>query len=215
MTAQPLIVGFEGPCLVGKTYIIKQLTMKLKALGWQVLCIPEYTEYAGGYRNLPPLYPENATAAKKNAQLLLELEGKRRQDIQYWIDHQWNHMPSIVLVDRLLLTCLFIARRVNDSIGYRTILKAIKARQMIIPGLTVFLRMTLSPEEYARRLHTRHLFKNSAIIYDPAGYEEFFTSFSNKILPIQPLCYDSTNAPGILDGVFQKAMEVLHDGSPT
>jgi thymidylate kinase len=215
MTAQPLIVGFEGPCLVGKTYIIKQLAGKLEARGWQVLCIPEYTEYAGGYRNLPPLFPENATRAKKNAQFLIELEGKRRQDIEVWIDRQQNHTPSIVLVDRLLLTCLLIARRVNDSIGYETILKAIKARQMIIPGFTIFLRMTLSPEEYARRLRTRILFENSDVIYDPAGYEAFFTSFSEKILSIQPLCYDSTNADGIFDGVFHKAMEVFRDGSPT
>ena len=215
MTVQPFIVGVEGPCLTGKSTIIKHLTGKFEAHGWQVLCIPEYGQYAGGRENLPPLISENATAAKKNAEFLIELEGKRRQDIQSWNTRQQHHTPSIVFVDRLLLACLLIARRVNDVTAYETLLEAINARQMIIPDLMVFLRMTLSPEEYERRLSTRTLSENAEVIYDPTGYEEFFTSFRERILPIHSLSYDASSAGSVFDDVFRKATEGLHDHNPT
>lgn len=214
MPVPPFIVAFDGPCLTGKTSIIKQLTGEFEAHGWQVLYIPEYGQYAGGRENLPPLHARDAAESKKSAQFLIELEGKRRQDIQDWIDRQQDHRPSLVLVDRLLVTCLLMARRVNDATGYEALLESVNAGQMLVPDLMVFLRMTLGPEEYARRLSTRTLSETSNVVYDPMGYEEFFTSFSETIYPLHSLYVDSTDVALIVDSVFRKATEALRDGSP-
>jgi len=213
MSKHPLIIALEGPCLAGKTTMIERLRTTFESAGWSVFCVPEYTVYAGGHKNLPDLYPKNDLAAKNNAEFLVDLENERLKDVQAWTVEHYGTRESVVLVDRLLFSCLFVQRRTGDKVGYDVLLQAAKSRRMIVPHLTVFLRISASAEEYESRLSTRKLFSNWEVIYSPVGYEEFFINIYQEILSASPKCYDSVSIDRIIADVYQKALEVIRNGS--
>lgn len=194
-----LIVGFEGPSLAGKTTIVEELYNQLRNEKYPIFCINEYVKYAKGHENFPPLFPDNDDVARQSAEYFINLECKRYQELQQWLDSQNNDLVPIVLVDRLLVTCLAKKRDANDLVGYKIILNAIKKNRMIIPDITIFLMLNVSRGEYERRLKERVLFENWDKIYNPKNeYEKFFRHFNDMILNINTYYSESSDVDKIL-----------------
>jgi thymidylate kinase len=200
MTTKPLLVGFEGPCLAGKTAVIRTVHKRLATTGWAVLDIPEYTVYAGGHQNLPGVIPPNDKAAVQYARFFIDLEAQRRKDISRWLAAKANDR-AIVLIDRLILSCLIVQQRVDDKVGAAQILGAIARGLVILPDLTVFLRLSAGQEEYAQRLAQRAAFPNSHVVYEPSGYEDFFRHFNAEVANLNPFYFDSSQTDHILDAI--------------
>jgi len=120
----------------------------------------------------------------------LELEDRRRKDIEDWEKTQIGNL-GVVLIDRLLVSCAIVQQRVGDRIGYATMVDAVDQGKMIVPHRTFFLRLTDDSEEYKRRKQQRIPFENSDIVYDPTGYEAFFRYWNENHVDLHPMYFDS------------------------
>jgi thymidylate kinase len=179
-----LIVGFEGPCLAGKTTTIRSLYERFTKRGLLVLYLREFTEMAGGHGHLPPVIPQTNSAARASASFFINLEQLRRYNLCQWLANIAKGSNSIVLVDRLLFTCMGIRKAIKDYIGYQLILRAAKQGKAIIPDSTIFLELPKSKEEVQRRLACRDKFENSDLLYDPAGYDDFFRYVDRELFAL-------------------------------
>jgi thymidylate kinase len=176
------IIGFEGPCLAGKTTTVKSLLRKLNHHGLHVIHLKEYTELAGGHEKMPELIPNNKKESKKSAKFFIDLENRRKGEIDRW-KHYGQHTDSIVfLVDRLLTSCLVLRLKVNDYIGYKELRSAISKGRWIKPDITFLLDLPASKSEIAKRRKQRVEFRHSSIIYDPDGYNDFIGKFSKELI---------------------------------
>jgi len=212
MMQKPFIAGFAGPCLAGKSTTIRRLKNQFEKKGWSVLCIPEYVEYVGkGPNRWPSLFPRNEMIARQGAEFFVELEKRRRQEIEHWVTNHNSNSTSIILVDRLLVFCLAVKRKVNDLIGYETLLNAVKAGRMIVPDVTFFLRLSISKEEYKRRLKSRTLSQNEDILYGLRDdYELFFRHFTKEIINVNPMFSESSR----VDEIFHTLCYILRERWP-
>jgi thymidylate kinase len=131
----------------------------------------------------------------------------RFQRIETWLS-TFREGCAIVLVDRLLVTCLALRERVDDPAGYKTILSALKGHEVIVPDLTFFLQLPSSDEEVAERRARRREFVNSDIIYDHKGYREFVVRIDRETVELNLVltrseCYDQIRQR-ILDEIMSK-----------
>lgn len=184
----PYIVAFEGSNLAGKTTTIKILSDMYKEYEYPILIINEYVTYAHGHENFPNLNPKNNSESIKHAKFFIDLEAKRMMDIQKWMRNYSSQVRPIILVDRLLFTCLAVRREINDIIGYQLILDRLISKNCIIPNITIYLQLSASHEEYQQRLDKRTPFENSEILYRMQdSYEKFFRDFNKSILNLNPV----------------------------
>jgi len=175
------IFAFEGPCLSGKTVTLEAVRTELVARNVPVLRVDDYTRYAGGHENFPPVVTRSASDARSVAEYFLDLEAKRRNDVAKWLRAQSTETVSVVLVDRLICTCMRVRERVGDSIGYRIFEEAARKGTVILPDVTFLLELPPSKEEVARRSLERTAFEGSEILYDPGGYAECLMKIERTI----------------------------------
>ncbi len=178
------IVGFEGPCLAGKTTLIRSLEERLRGPSVQVLRVDDFTEFAGGHANFPPIITKDESAARSAARYFLELERRRRDLVDKWMSPLRQRGLSFVLVDRLIFTCMAIRRSLKDHVGYETYLQAVKAREVLLPDLTVFLELPAPEEERQRRMAGRVIFEQSNVLYNQTGYLDFLREIDATIAPL-------------------------------
>ncbi len=184
MTGNARIIAFEGPALAGKTTMIEGLEKRMVLSGIQVLRIEDYTYLAGGHENFPSVIASSSNEAEAAADFFLRLEDQRRSKIARWLAARTPEVRSVVFVDRLIFTCMRIRLLVHDQAGYCRYLQAVKAGEVVLPHMTVFVELPESPDEQRRRMACRTRFPYWEVLYDATGYLEFLQEVDESIVPL-------------------------------
>ena len=176
-----LLVGFEGPSLAGKTTSIGAIRQDLMLCKIPVLIIDEYTGYAGGHANLPPVIPASRAEARYTVDYFLALERQRKADIDAWLNGLSTDSAAVVLVDRLITSCMRLAAVVGDKAGYRRYVGAIKAGNVITPHCVFLMTLPDSEAELTRRRATRTGYRDSHLVYGTDLYSDAVGAFCTML----------------------------------
>jgi thymidylate kinase len=183
---------------------IKLLADRFIKRKYSVLIVDEYTVFVGGHNNFPPLLPEDKKESKISSNFLLNIELQRKRKIKEWLHFNSGNTKNIIFIDRLLIGCLALRKKVNDEIGYKIILDAIKKNRFIKPNLTFYLNLPNDEKEIIRRRSEREEFKNSEIIYDSSGYGEFIYYINEFLINLNIYSLDLIDIDFIENMILEK-----------
>lgn len=175
------IVGFEGPSLGGKSTLIRMLQSRFGERRIPTIHIQEFTSIAGGHENFPPIVSRSRAEAVRAARYFLALEAERKRQIDSWSRIIGVLGDGVALVDRLIFTCMAVARAVKDDAGFEIYTAALRAKEVIMPHRTLFVERRCSDDELARRMQGRVLFGNWETAYNPPGYLDLLREIDEEM----------------------------------
>ena len=185
-----MIVAIEGPNLVGKTTLVRQLQDLYREKGRPCTVIPEYVDYLGDQNKQPERPLTSRVQMEQEGRFYIELEKTRQQDIAHaMIEDNGSHL---VLMDRTFFTCLAYATISGNPVSERMFLEYITADEFVLPDRMLFLCIDPESDEYKRRKEQRknrnprcrglsYKVQEYAYIYRNREYERYFREIVTKM----------------------------------
>lgn len=180
MPARPIRVGIEGPCCAGKTTLSRQLRVRLPDR--RVHHVPDYSDFVGGGRFLPPAVPDCLAREEQALRVFLDLEVQRTSEARAATDPR-----DVIVIDRSAHTLLAHC----DGLRHATGADYTQAAQSLVacsplplwPDLIIYL--DTGWDVIAAR--NRGKFANDSILVDPTFNTGIASYFHRLLGACEPL----------------------------
>lgn len=158
-------IAIEGPVCAGKTTLCNRLIKQI----YKACVVPDYSDFAGGGKNLPPPYPPTVALESKALKYFILLEEQRFTEYD-------NNEFNICFIDRSVHTlighCYSLSKISGLPYFELAVNELLESKKMYWPSTIIFLDIS----EHIMHIRNSGKFQKNNIFIDYA-YNTYFREY--------------------------------------